>query len=68
MTEELEDKDDNSWFDYDEEWDNKMKDLYEERRLILQNSINTLQRLMEKFTLDNQIEDDKLDEFVQIKS
>jgi hypothetical protein len=64
MTEELE-EDDNSWFDYDEEWDNKMKDLYEERRLILQNSINTLQRLMEKFTLDKQIEDDKLDEFVQ---
>jgi len=64
MTEELE-EDDNSWFDYDEEWDNKMKDLYEERRLILQNSINTLQRLMEKFTLDNQIEDDKLDLFVQ---
>ena len=66
MTEELE-EDDNSWFDYDEEWDNKMKDLYEERRLILQNSINTLQRLMEKFTLDNQIEDDKLDEFSKTK-
>ena len=65
MTEELDDKNDYSWFEEDEENDNKIKLIHEERKLILQKSINTLQRLMEKFTLDKQIEDDKLDEFVQ---
>lgn len=65
MTEELDDENDYSWFEEDEENDNKIKLIHEERKLILQNSINTLQRLMEKITLDKQIEDDKLNEFVQ---
>lgn len=68
MNTELEDKDDYSWFEVDEEWDNKMKELYEERKIILQKSINVLSKLIDKYGVDSFKNDDILEEFVQIES
>lgn len=66
MNTELEQKDDYSWFEVDEEWDNKMKELYEERKLILQKSINVLSKLIDKYGVDSFENDDILEEFVQV--
>lgn len=64
MIKELE-EDDNSWLDYDEEWDNKIKQLVEERKVIIQKCIDSFDRIFNKYGVDKFEEDDKLDLFVQ---
>ena len=64
MIKELE-EDDNSWLDYDEEWDNKIKQLVEERKVIIQKCIDSFDRVFNKYGVDKFQEDDKLDLFIQ---
>lgn len=64
MIKELE-EDDNSWLDYDEEWDNQIKQLVEERKVILQKCVDSLDRILNKYGIDKYEEDDKLDLFIQ---
>jgi len=65
MIKELELEDDNSWLDYDEEWDNKIKQLIEERKVIIQKCIDSFDRVFNKYGVDKFQEDDKLDLFIQ---
>ena len=65
MIKELEQEDDYSWLDYDEEWDNQIKQLVEERKVILQKCVDSLDRILNKYGIDKFQEDDKLDLFIQ---
>jgi len=67
MIKELE-EDDNCWLDYDEEWDNKIKQLVEERKVIIQKCIDSFDRIFNKYGIDSFEEDDTMDMFVQINS
>lgn len=65
MNSEVEEVDDDSWFAYDEEWDNQMKEAVERRKLQIQNCINIIDRILLKNGVVFIEEDDTMLTFVQ---
>lgn len=61
----VEEKVDYSWFEEDEEFDNKIKDIHEDRKLVIQKCHEIMDRLYVKYGIDKLEDDDKLDMFVQ---
>jgi hypothetical protein len=66
MIDELDDKNDYSWLEEDEEFDNKIKVIHEDRKLIMKKCHEIMDRIFVKYGIDKYEEDDKLDMFVQV--
>jgi hypothetical protein len=57
---------DYSWFEEDEEWDNKINKFHEDRKLVMQKCNEIMDRIYIKYGIDKYEEDDKLNMFVQV--
>jgi hypothetical protein len=56
---------DYSWFEEDEEWDNKINKFHEDRKLVIKKCNEIMDRIYIKYGIDKNEEDDKLNMFVQ---
>jgi hypothetical protein len=56
---------DYSWFEEDEEFDNKIKVIHEDRKLVMKKCHEIMDRIYVKYGIDKYEEDDKLNVFVQ---
>ena len=65
MNSDVEEEDDDSWFAYDEEWDNAMKEAVEKRKVLIQNCIDIIDRILLKDGIVFVEEDDTILSFVQ---
>ncbi len=65
MNIDVEEEDDDSWFAYDEEWDNAMKEAVEKRKALIQNCIDIIDRILLKDGIVFVEEDDTMLSFVQ---
>lgn len=65
MNSEVE-EDDFSWFEEDVEFDNKIKVIHEDRKLVMKKCHEIMDRIFVKYGIDKYEEDDKLDMFVQV--
>lgn len=68
MNTEVEEKVDYSWFEEDEEFDNKIKDILEDRKLVMKKCHEIMDRLYVKYGIDMFEDDDKILEFVHIQT
>jgi hypothetical protein len=57
---------DYSWFEEDEEWDNKINKFHEDRKLVIKKCNEIMDRIYIKYGIDKNEEDDKLNMFVQV--